>query len=258
MNKYKEQNIEDDFDDNFQVGYEDSYDLDATRIFRSSDRDMDSTKPIGTGNTDRPYSNGYSRNYDSHCSRYDDYDDYDDGYDQPAVRETRSRENRKRGASRSGTAARKLTCALLRAAALILTAVIIWLLFTLFRKNMPLYGDIGTIPDNINLTLAGFLCVPAFFILFEIISFFRILSNDKVRTGKGTYRVDRGRGMFSFIFLFICSYLSWQLAAIIPLAPDIVNGLRDGLLLFGTLHRTLFWIGIAGVISCVIRRVSSR
>jgi len=257
MNKYNEKNIEDDFDDDFQVGYEENYDLDATRIFRSSGRDMDSTKPVSIRNAGRPYTDSYNRNYnDTYNDNYDDA--YDDSYDRPYTRETRSSAGKSRGSKRRGAAAGKVTGALLRTAALILTAVIIWLLFALFRKNMSLYGDPGTIPDNINLTLAGFLCVPAFFILFEIISFFRILSNGKVRTGRNTYRVDRGRGMFSFLFLFVCSYLSWQLSSLIPMEPELINGLRDGLMLFGTLHRTLFWIGIFGVISCIIRRASSR
>ena len=76
----------------------------------------------------------------------------------------------------------------------------------------------------------------------------------RVRDGRKTYKEDTGRGLFSFIFIYVCSYASFWINQIIPQSPDVLKGIRGALDVFGSMHNALLGLCLAGVISCLVRK----
>ena len=105
-----------------------------------------------------------------------------------------------------------------------------------------------------NYCLAAYAGVAGFFLLFECISFLWAMTRVRVRDGRKTYKEDTGRGLFSFIFIYVCSYASFWINQIIPQSPDVLKGIRGALDVFGSMHNALLGLCLAGVISCLVRK----
>lgn len=147
----------------------------------------------------------------------------------------------------------KICNLLLQGATLILIAVIFYRIAITFWSNHSALGTLPSIVNDKNYTLAAFLGVGLFLLLFELISFLIVLMSSKKGDRKGR-PVDRGRGLFSFIFIGGCSYLAWMLNTLIPTSPAPLQGVRDALFVYGSMHSALSALCIAGIVSCLIRK----
>ena len=272
-------NKKDFFDDDFEVIYEgdlpdlpeenhDNYE-DVLQKLADLDKEYEtsyhSQKPLGNNRND------YDDDYD-----YDDYD-YDDDYDDNGSRrrsksgkraesKTKKKKRRKmpnllspvsKTAKAGGKAAFKIANLILRAATLILIAIIFCILAVNFWKNYSAFGSIATAVAQKNYALAAYAVVAVFLLLFELITFFRVLSGSKKSGRKGRY-VDTGRGLFSFLFIYAGSLLSALFYGLIPASPQPLAGVSGALLVYGSLRSTLFALCAAGVISCLIRKFAIR
>ena len=227
----------------------------------------------------------YDDGYDYDDDDYDDYDyddDYDDDdcdYDDDDYDDSRRRSKKgKRAESKQkkkkrrkmpnllspvsktakagGKAAFKIANLILRAATLILIAIIFCLLAVNFWKNYGAFG-IATAVAEKNYALAAYAAVAVFLLLFELITFCRVLSGSKKSGRKGRY-VDTGRGLFSFLLIYAGSLLSALFYGLIPASPQPLAGVSGALLVYGSLRSTLFALCVAGVISCLIRKFAIR
>ena len=202
-------NKKDFFDDDFEVIYEgdlpdlpeenhDDYE-DVLQKLADLDKEYEtsyhSRKPQGNNRNDRfsDHNNDYDDDYD-----YDDYD-YDDDYDDDGSRrrskkgqraESKKKKKKRRKmpnllspvsktAKAGGKAAFKIANLILRAATLILIAIIFCLLAVNFWKNYGAFGSIATAVAQKNYALAAYAAVAVFLLLFELITFFRVLSKSK-------------------------------------------------------------------------------
>ena len=236
--------------------------------------------------------NDYSDNYDDYSDDYNDgYDDYDDGYDSYDdgydgydnyndyhSRDNYNRNNRRgngyryadrrqnnrrdrltlafpaaRSVKTGGRIICKLVNLLLRSAALILTAIIIYTLTMNFWKNHSAYGSLFQVFTGENYILTAYLAVAGFLLLFELTAFLLILFAGK-KTDRRGIRYDTGRGLFSFVFIYAGSYLSFFLNSLIPASPAPLQGIQGALLVYGSMRSALLPLCIAGIISCLIRR----
>ena len=226
----------------------------------------------------------YDNGYDSYDDGYDSYDDYDDGYDDYDnyndyhSRDNYNRNNRRgngyryadrrqnnrrdrltlafpaaRSVKTGGRIICKLVNLLLRSAALILTAIIIYTLTMNFWKNHSAYGSLFQVFTGENYILTAYLAVAGFLLLFELTAFLLILFAGK-KTDRRGIRYDTGRGLFSFVFIYAGSYLSFFLNSLIPASPAPLQGIQGALLVYGSMRSALLPLCIAGVISCLIRR----
>ena len=272
-------NKKDFFDDDFEVIYEgdlpdlpeenhDNYE-DVLQKLADLDKEYEtsyhSQKPLGNNRND------YDDDYD-----YDDYD-YDDDYDDDGSRrrsksgkraesKTKKKKRRKmpnllspvsKTAKAGGKAAFKIANLILRAATLILIAIIFCILAVNFWKNYSAFGSIATAVAQKNYALAAYAVVAVFLLLFELITFFRVLSGSKKSGRNGRY-VDTGKGLFSFLFIYAGSLLSALFYGLIPASPQPLAGVSGALLVYGSLRSTLFALCAAGVISCLIRKFAIR
>ena len=289
-------NKKDFFDDDFEVIYEgdlpdlpeddnDDYE-DVLQKLADLDKEYEtsyhSREPHGKKRHDR--SSEYDKDYDD--DDYDDYD-YDDDYDdddydyddddyddarrrskkgKSAESKQKKKKRRKmpnllspvsKTAKAGGKAAFKIANLILRAATLILIAIIFCLLAVNFWKNYGAFGSIATAVAEKNYALAAYAAVAVFLLLFELITFFRVLSGSKKSGRKGRY-VDTGRGLFSFLFIYAGSLLSALFYELIPASPQPLAGVSGALLVYGSLRSTLFALCVAGVISCLIRKFAIR
>lgn len=280
-------NKKDFFDDDFEVIYEgdlpdlpeESHDDYEDVLQKLADLDKEyetsyhSRKPQGNNRNDRfsDHNNDYDDDYD-----YDDYD-YDDDYDDDGSRrrskkgqraESKKKKKKRRKmpnllspvsktAKAGGKAAFKIANLILRATTLILIAIIFCLLAVNFWKNYGAFGSIATAVAQKNYALAAYAVVAVFLLLFELITFFRVLSGSKKSGRKGRY-VDTGRGLFSFLFIYAGSLLSALFYGLIPASPQPLAGVSGALLVYGSLRTTLFALCAAGVISCLIRKFAIR
>ena len=273
-------NKKDFFDDDFEVIYEgdlpdlpeddnDDYE-DVLQKLADLDKEYEtsyhSREPHGKKRHDR--SSEYDKDYDD-----DGYDD--DGYDDARRRskkgksaESKQKKKKRRKmpnllspvsktAKAGGKAAFKIANLILRAATLILIAIIFCLLAVNFWKNYGAFGSIATAVAEKNYALAAYAAVAVFLLLFELITFFRVLSGSKKSGRKGRY-VDTGRGLFSFLFIYAGSLLSALFYGLIPASPQPLAGVSGALLVYGSLRSTLFALCVAGVISCLIRKFAIR
>ena len=276
-NKKKQTNEFDNyFDDDFEVVYEDLEDLGSYLSEDSSDNNDDyDDYDDYDGDTD------YYDDYD-----YDDDDDYDDDYDdydynnngrdskkkkrndKPDPDSKKSKKKKRRGLPNVGkpvaniaktgiNATKKLVGTILRAATLILIAIIILLLLKTFLTHAGTYGKILLLGQTKDATLIAYLAVGGVLIGYELLNFFWAASRTRARS-RSNNRLDTGRGLLSFVIIYAGSYLAAMFSHLIPSSPSWLTGVQGGLSIYGGLKATLLPLCIAGVVSCVVRKIIVR
>lgn len=219
---------------------------------------------------------GYTDEYDSEDFdvEYFDSDDYeDDDYDshtRGGYRDAprRRRKNAGPNVSRLLSPVKKtakygtkgiyrVARSVVRIVSLLITAGTFGVLAYNFWRGAAPYGDPQTILTEKNYALAAYAAVAAVFLLFELIALFWSMTKMRIREGRKVYKEDTGRGLFSFIFIYIASYLSFLLCSFLPDTLGslaVLNGIKGALDVFGSLHNILLGLCLAGVISCLVRR----
>lgn len=260
------------FDDDFEVTYEDDsrITLDITDASRTYERGK--PKEMTGSDFDTDYDDDYYEDDiddyydedDSHKSTYDEWrhrkNDRSDR--EPSSGRSSSRRKKSRGVPlaapirKGGRTLSRLAAALVRSlTAILILAIMIYVGWTFWRASTP-YGDIMEMIQTRKptITLASYLCVAVLFILFELISLLWSMTRVRVRNGIDSWKEDTGRGMFSFIIVFVTSYLAFLLSPLIPEAPEAVYGLKGALDVYGSMHNVLFGLCAAGVVSCIVRK----
>lgn len=157
---------------------------------------------------------------------------------------------------KGGKALSRLTGFLLQQlSVLLILATTIFVLYNFWRASAP-YGDIqeSIQKKSISQTLAAYLCIAAIFLFFEFISLIWTMTRVHVRENGRTIKEDTGRGLFSFLLIFITSYLCFLFSHFLPNSPEIIYGIKGAFDVYGSLHNALLGLCAAGVISCLIRR----
>ena len=279
-NKKTVENTVDFFDDDFEVIYQEEV---YSKLLRNElEGKNNSHKKIHNPDDNYRYDNvdyedGYDADYDYNNERYDtdydydynnerydaDYDDYDGyGNRQYGGRSNYGRRRHKvpdlisptaRTAKNGVTILCRLINLLLRSATLILIAVIIYILAMNFWKNHSAYGNPLQALTERNYILAAYAAVAAFLLLFEVFSFLLVLATSK-RNDRLGRRVDTGRGLFSFIFIYAGSYLAFFFNGLVPLTPSPLLGVQGALKIYGSMRTVLLPLCIAGIISCLVRK----
>lgn len=260
------------FDDDFEVTYEDDSGItlditDASRTYeRGKPREMTGSD-FDTDYDDDYYEDDIDDYYDeddSHKSTYDErrHRKNDRSDREPSSGRSSSRRKKSRGVPlaapirKGGRTLSRLAAALVRSlTAILILAIMIYVGWTFWRASTP-YGDIMEMIQTRKptITLASYLCVAVLFILFELISLLWSMTRVRVRNGIDSWKEDTGRGMFSFIIVFVTSYLAFLLSPLIPEAPEAVYGLKGALDVYGSMHNVLFGLCAAGVVSCIVRK----
>lgn len=119
----------------------------------------------------------------------------------------------------------KILNMILKAATLILIAGIICLLASTFGKNCSTYGNPLLITEEKNYILMAYLGTAGVLIFYEIITFFWVLMG-RGKQGHNGQNQDTGRGLFSFLFIGVTSFLSYILYSMIPVSPEALEGLQ--------------------------------
>lgn len=260
------------FDDDFEVTYEDDsgITLDITDASRTYERGK--PKEMTGSDFDTDYDDDYYEDDiddyydedDSHKSTYDErrHRKNDCSDREPSSGRSSSRRKKSRGVPlaapirKGGRTLSRLAAALVRSlTAILILAIMIYVGWTFWRASTP-YGDIMEMIQTRKptITLASYLCVAVLFILFELISLLWSMTRVRVRNGIDSWKEDTGRGMFSFIIVFVTSYLAFLLSPLIPEAPEAVYGVKGALDVYGSMHNVLFGLCAAGVVSCIVRK----
>ena len=260
------------FDDDFEVTYEDDSGItvditDASRTYERGKPSEMTGSDFDTDYDDDYYEDDIDDYYDeddSHKSTYDErrHRKNDRSDREPSSGRSSSRRKKSRGVPlaapirKGGRTLSRLAAALVRSlTAILILAIMIYVGWTFWRASTP-YGDIMEMIQTRKptITLASYLCVAVLFILFELISLLWSMTRVRVRNGIDSWKEDTGRGMFSFIIVFVTSYLAFLLSPLIPEAPEAVYGLKGALDVYGSMHNVLFGLCAAGVVSCIVRK----
>lgn len=235
-NKKKQTNEFDNyFDDDFEVVYEDLDDLGSYLSEDSSDNNDDYDDYDGyDGDTD------YYDDDDYDDDDGDDYDDdyYDDDYnnngrdskkkkrnDKQDPDSKKSKKKKRRGLPNVGkpvtniaktgiNATKKLVGTILRAATLILIALIILTLLKAFLSNTGSYGKILLLGQTKDTILIAYLAVGAVLVGYELLNFFWAASRTRARS-RHNNRLDTGRRAF-----VLCYHLRRFLSSRHVQSPD--------------------------------------
>ena len=106
-------------------------------------------------------------------------------------------------------------------------------------------------------TLIAYLAVGAVLVGYELLNFFWAASRTRARS-RHNNRLDTGRGLLSFVIIYAGSYLAAMFSHLIPSSPSWLTGVQGGLSIYGGLKATLLPLCIAGVVSCVVRKIIVR
>ena len=146
-----------------------------------------------------------------------------------------------------------------KTASLILMFLITCLMAYKFWTNHSTYGAIATVVSDRNYILGAYVAVALVLLLFEIISFLWATSGPRVSNRQGrSFKSDTGRGMFSFILICTGSFAAKILFFMVPETPAPLIGVRGALMVYGSMFDLLVKLGIAGIISCILRKIFSR
>lgn len=241
------------FDENFEVTYED----DSSLNYDTAEIDFE------------------TRNIKSRQNHF--YEDDSDYYEEEAYIED-TREISRRHTERFNTARRKgarptrlaapiqkggnamlnVVLMIIRNLTLFLMLAILILMGYNFLRGSAPYGDIenAVSTNTYTMTLAAYFSVAAILMFYEIISMLWAMTRVRVRDSYGTFRKDVGRGLFSFVLLYLCSHLAFFINDWIPESTEFLRGLHGALDVFGSMHNVLFGLCLAGVISCLFRKYS--
>ncbi|MDD3367392.1 MAG: hypothetical protein PHP50_00710 [Lachnospiraceae bacterium] len=124
-----------------------------------------------------------------------------------------------------------------------------------FWQAYPALGTLESIPNDYNYALAAYFGVAVLLLLFELLAFWRASTTLKLLDNGHVYHYDNGRGLFSFIIIYVGAYFSLHYADLIPeisLYPAL-TGIRFALNIYGSMLQEIQGICILGVISCFIR-----
>lgn len=148
---------------------------------------------------------------------------------------------------------------LCKIATLLLIAVITYLLGSHFWDGLFTYGNPASAVAEHNYPMAAYAGFALALLLFEIISFLWALTGPRAAREHGrSFQTDTGRGMFSFILVGAGSVLASVFSGLIPSSPAAFTGLKGAVDIYGSLLSTLIPLCIAGVISCILRKLFSR
>lgn len=154
----------------------------------------------------------------------------------------------------SAKAGWKIVCLLLRIATLVLITVITGILATNFWNNYSPFGSISTAISTHNYALAAYFATSLILLLIECIAFLCVLFGGRKRNGSCGHHADTGRGLLSFLFIYLGSWLAYNFAYLIPAFPEPLQGVKGALAVYGSLNHTLLTLCAAGIISCLLRR----
>lgn len=258
MNSKKKRTIDLDnnFGDDFEVKYEElspiTYKLDP-KPSKKKEPDLS----IVDINTDYLYPPSDENDiYDN-----DTYSDFDTD-DLSVNRYTRKRRKRNKltplaaPIKKSGKAIYNIAYTLLQNLSVILIfAIIIYMAVNFLRGSAP-YGDIieEIQTKNFSKMLVSYFGFAACLIIYELFSALWAMTKVRVRDEYGRHKEDVGRGLFSFIFIYACSYACFLLSSHIPELDNIMQGIKGATEVFGSMHNVLFGLCAAGVISCLLRK----
>ncbi len=274
-----------EFSDDFEVTYEEDISSkykvnpESDEAPRSGAGADTTTQPMPRVRNSRRYDLSIEDPDDGSDGYYDSRDDYeDDDYDRPGNGRRRgsrsdyrepvrvSHARRKRSGQtpiaapikKGGRTVYRISQTIFRNLSVILILAITgFMAYNFFRGSAP-YGDIenAVVSQNYTLVLASYFAVAAFFIIFELFSALWAMTRVRVYDETGYYKEDVGRGMFSFFFIYICSYGAFLVNNWIPERFESLQGIRGALDVFGSMHNVLFGLCAAGVISCLFRKYS--
>lgn len=152
-----------------------------------------------------------------------------------------------RAPMRAGTKlVERIVSVTLRAAPVVMCALIILLtLFVVWTEHTN-YGELSSLSAE-NLTLILYLAVGAVLVLWELCSFFFILGGVWSKTG---------RGITFFLLIYACSYITSLFAGLIPEGLAVLDGIKGGLMMYGSLYPRLFTPCLLGIITCIFQKIS--
>lgn len=244
----KNPEFEELFDDDFEVTYEEY----VPNEYRSSNdiyNDYD--------DDDDYYDDDYE---DEYYESDDENSDYDHTDPDDRTKKKKRRKNSKIPLAapirKGGRILSNISASLIRSlTALLILAVMIFASWTFLRASAP-YGDImeAVNTKTVPLSLAAYLSVALIFLLSEFIALLWYMTKVRVRDQWGVHKEDTGRGLNSFLLVFLTSYAAFWINRFLPETPDIIYGLKGGLEVYGSMHNVLFGLCAAGIISCLIRK----
>lgn len=267
--------IDDDDDDDYRDVLSGLSDIDHTDYIRKNDYDRLTKKLKAKNRNQKRKDNFFDTSYydedfldELDDDLYDDGDAMDDDYDDSRNGRKKDKKRRKkRGikvpnvakpvaktAKTGGKILFKFINFLLRIGTLLLIAWIIYLLGLHFLANVGPFGNIISRLTAADQELIAYLAVAGVLVLYEIIIFFCVLGGSR-KQGRDGNTIDNGRGLTSFIIIAAGSYLSAMFASLIPQIPAALQGIQSALTVYGSLKNTLLPICVAGVVSCIIRKL---
>lgn len=272
-NKQYDHTSDDSFWENFEVTYGDESGYRYKRRIDNGNARHSASRytEYEEDEYDEDYEDQYEDDYeDEYEDRYEDdyeyeYEEYNNRYaPQPRSRRKPQRPMRKKRrpittplektATKSARFLQKLTGFILNMATpLLILAVMTVIAIGFWRSHYP-FGNIDTAVDERNLTLATYFVLPAFLLFFEFINFFWSMTKARVDYHGRIRKLDIGRGLGSFITIYVCCILSIRLSTFIPETFSILAGLKGSMEVYGSLFGALSPFCIAGIVVCLIRK----
>lgn len=240
LNDNLTQNFDDDFGDDFEVRYTEE----IPEISLDPDEENDEYDVEYDNEPDRAYreyaAETSARGY-RNTSRRRTYPNADDSAELAAPI---------RNIVHTGSSlAETLTKLIFRPAPVLMSAIILLITASTYWSDSAKYGNILTVIENPEPSLVTFLAVGAVVLLWELCCFFFTVSGVWGRSG---------RGLSFFILVYVLSYVSGLAGEMIPEGIAVIDGIRGGLITYGSLYSMIFPFCVIGIITCILQKILGR
>ena len=142
---------------------------------------------------------------------------------------------------------------ILRAATLILIALITFLLGKSFLVNLSTFGSLSSLASTQDPAMIAYLVIAVLLLLYEVFTFLCILFGSNRHDQKESL-IDNGRGLFSFIIIYAGAYLAAMFYTMVPQISAAYYGIQIALRVYGSMKTVFLPLCTAGVISCILRK----
>lgn len=149
------------------------------------------------------------------------------------------------GSSLAGTLMRFL----FRPAPFLMSGVILLITAAAYWADSARYGELLSVVQNPDPSLVSFLAIGAVVLLWELCCFFFTIAG--VWSGNG-------RGLSFFVLVYLLSYVSGLAGSFLPQEIPFINGIRGGLITYGSLYSMIFPFCIIGILSCILQKIFRR
>lgn len=163
-----------------------------------------------------------------------------------------------RAGKTAGRAVGKGVSIVLKCGSFAAMAIIVLKLWEEFWAERNTLGEIWRVAADRNYAEALYLGIAGFLLLFGILSAIWLLGGKRMPDGNRLRSYDTGRGLTAFILFAILAAAAGFVIPLVPESPQVLSGAKLALEVVDRADRIILGCSVAGIVLCVIRKLTRK